>query len=317
MIGPDGRVGLLYQAEEREAPVPGGGTSAVEEAWRELLPVADVLFDLHPAAIPALERSDHRLAFIQAIGAGAGELLADARIARAGVTICTARGVHDGPLADFALAAILGHAKRFRDLAEFTRRHMWEETEAQRVDETSMVVVGLGSIGTAVARRARAFGIAVHGVQRRPRPSADVDSVHPLDDLDDLLPGADWIVNALPGGPETSGLFDAGRFARCMPGAYFVNVGRGTTVDEPALVAALESGRLGGAALDVTAEEPLPSASPLWDAPGVTISAHCAALVPGAMDRMVDILIENLTRLHEGRPLINVASVDGHRPAER
>ncbi|NYE18083.1 D-2-hydroxyacid dehydrogenase [Microbacterium immunditiarum] len=310
MLPPTGRVGLLYASSDRAWELDSDPELS-ELAWRRLLPDTDVLFDLHPSAVDLLP-ADGRIAFIQSLAAGAGELLHDERVHRAGIPICTARGVHDDGLADFTLAAILAHAKRLGELEQNKRRRSWVESEGRRLRGTTMLVVGLGSIGKAIARRATAFGIVVRGVQRRPRACDEVESTHSLDELDGLLGDADWVVDVLPASPDTRWIFDSERFSRFRTGAYFVNIGRGSTVDELALCRALASGVLGGAALDAYEEEPLGPSSPLWDAPNLVISPHSSALIPGSVDRIVDLFIDNLRRHHEGRPLRNLASPLGH-----
>lgn len=311
MSAPEGKLGFIYSESERGWRSESGGES-VAAAWERLLPDADVLFDLHPAAIDLLPLNRGRAAFIQSLAAGAGELLLDDRIARAGIPICTARGIPDEGLTAFTMAAILAHAKRLDDLERNKQQRLWLELEGRSLAGTTMVIVGLGSIGRNIARCSRAFGVRVHGIQRRPRACPDVESTHSLDELDALLPKADWVVDVLPGAPETNRIFDEARFSRFRTGAFFVNVGRGSTVDELALCQALASGLLGGAALDAYDEEPLADESPLWDAPHLVLSPHSSALIPGTIDRIVDVLIDNLDRLHGGRALRNLASAQGH-----
>ena len=167
-----------------------------------------------------------------------------------------------------------------------------------------MVVVGPGAIGNEVARLARALGLRVVGVRRSPRREGDhADEIVPPSRLDEVLPGADWLVLACPLTDETRGLIDARRIALLPRGARFVNVARGALVDEPALVAALAEERLGGAYLDVFAEEPLPASSPLWELPRVVVSPHDAGASSGNSGRVAEIFLDNLGRWLRGEPL--------------
>ena len=305
-----GRVGLLYREEDRTEPTEVAEEELVER-WSTLLRDADVLFDVHPLALELIGAAP-RLRFIQAIAAGAGEYFAHASLRESNVSVTTARGVHDDALADFALAGILAHAKRFHTLRVQQTAHDWTAIPARRLFDSTLVVVGFGSIGRAIATRARAFGIRVTGVRTRPGTDDLAERIYGVDELDSALGQADFIANTLPATDSTVRLFNSSRFAAAKPGSFLVNVGRGTTIDEAAMIDALKSGQLGGAAIDVATIEPLPSDDPLWDAPNLLISPHCASLIPGAaLDAIVDILIANL-QLHErGEPLINIAS----RPA--
>jgi phosphoglycerate dehydrogenase-like enzyme len=148
----------------------------------------------------------------------------------------------------------------------------------------------------------------VLGVRRRmdQPPIPEVDEMHPLDDLESLLPRADVVVLALPATPATRGLLSAARVARLKPGVLLVNIGRGSLVDETALAEALASGRVGGAALDVCAEEPLPREHPFWGHPRVVITPHVAGTDPSHMDRATELFEKNLARFLDGQPLDNL-----------
>jgi phosphoglycerate dehydrogenase-like enzyme len=169
----------------------------------------------------------------------------------------------------------------------------------------------MGSIGRAVAVRARPFGMRVVGVKRTVRDEDEAwdfaDELYPTAELHAALREADYVAVTLPGTPETRHLLDAEAFAAAKQGAYFANVGRGAVVDEAALVGALESGHLSGAALDVFEVEPLPEDSPLWDLENVIISAHTTDVVPDLINgAQTDLFCENLRRYLAGEGLINV-----------
>ena len=170
-------------------------------------------------------------------------------------------------------------------------------------------MIGAGALGRAVGERAAAFGMRVHGVRRTvagsPLPAGFV-RMAPMDALDDALRDADHVVITLPLTAETRDLFASQRFAAMKSGAYLYNVGRGAIVDSAALLAALRSGRLAGAGLDVTDPEPLPAESPLWGEPGVIVTAHSSGLTPRSYERYEALLLENLRRFAGGSALLNV-----------
>jgi phosphoglycerate dehydrogenase-like enzyme len=174
----------------------------------------------------------------------------------------------------------------------------------QREDELggkTLLIVGLGGIGGRLARLAKAFDMRVIGLRKRPAAGAEgADAVHGIEDLPRLLPDVDFVALTCPLTPETENLIDAAAFGRMRATSYLINVARGRVVDEAALIAALRAGRIAGAALDVTVEEPLQPSSPLWDMPNVLITPHTAGETRRYEDNVLDILDENLERLWSG-----------------
>ena len=173
-----------------------------------------------------------------------------------------------------------------------------------------MCVVGLGKIGREVARLSRALDARVVGTVReigdRVPEELGVERLEPAERLDELLPETDVLVLATPHTAQTHRLLDARRLALLKPGAILVNIARGDIVDEAALIAALRSGALRGAALDVFEQEPLPPESPLWDLPNVFVSPHSASTVPAENARIVELFQDNIRRYLDGRPLLNL-----------
>jgi phosphoglycerate dehydrogenase-like enzyme len=281
--------------------------------WLDLLRTADVLFDVDWQSSAAIPSQTPALRWIQTTAAGAAAFFGlIPGLRESSVQLVAAHDVHSAALADFALAAILGHAKQFDRLARAKARRRWEEFANADLALQRACVVGAGSIGAAVADRLRAVGMDVVGVATRGRNPAGTSfsAIVGVDELVAALTVADFVVVTLPATPRTHHLFDAAALSAMKPGGYLVNVGRGQVIDEAALVAALSSRHLGGAALDVFETEPLPPSSPLWALDNVTISPHSTALMPSAMQRIVDLLCENLRRDLRHQPLLHVVAND-------
>ncbi|CAN5143915.1 hypothetical protein BH09PSE6_BH09PSE6_11510 [soil metagenome] len=197
-----------------------------------------------------------------------------------GVKLSSAAGANAKAVAHTALAGLLAMARRVPFWVTEQHAHRWTPMRGSLIppalEGTHAVVVGLGPIGQAIARLLGAFDVRVSGVRRSPMPQEGFESVVGFDAIDTILPQADWLVLACPLTAETRGLIDARRLALMPAGASIVNIARGAVIDEPALIAALQSGHLAAAYLDVFATEPLPADSPLWELPNVLMSAHCA-----------------------------------------
>ena len=249
------------------------------------------------------------LRWVQAIGAGTDHF----RGAELGpdVVVTNAAGVAAVPIAEFVVGQLLAIWKRFDELSDQQRRHVWEPAYGRQVSGLTLGLVGLGAIGAAVAERARALGMRVLAVRRRPGAddrSPMVDEVVGPERLHDVLSRVDAVVVCAPATAETQDLFDAAAFAAIRPGAVFCNVARGSLVDEAALLDALRSGHLGAAVLDVTREEPLAAASPLWDAPNLRLSPHSSASLDHYVESVFDLFADNLGRYVRREPLRNVVA---------
>jgi phosphoglycerate dehydrogenase-like enzyme len=256
---------------------------------------------------PLLARAP-ALAWVHSRPAGVDRLLFPA-LAESDVVLTNSRGVFSDALAEFALAAVLHFARDVPRLLRAQVARRWEPFEPRRVAGQLMGVLGYGDIGRAVARRARALGMRVHAVRSRPAPAgADewAEVVAGPEALPDLLREADVLVLTLPETSATRGLVSAAALARLKREAVLVNLGRGSAVDEDALVAALRSGALRGAALDVYREEPLPAGHPLWSLENVLLSPHSADQVAGWREDALAVFLDNLARFRAGQPLRNV-----------
>lgn len=245
-----------------------------------------------------------RLRLIQMSGAGVDSLL-PAPDLPAGVRVANARGVHEPEMPEFLLAMVLALAKRVPRAATQQARREWRMFAGLRLDGATAGILGLGAIGHSLARRLGALGMRVIGTRRGGRPLAGVDVVHGPDGTDRVLRESDVVVVLLPLTEETRGRLDARALGLMKPRALLVNAARGGIVDEEALARALHEGRLGGAAVDVFEEEPLPPESPLWDAPGCLVTPHVAGLTRDYMERVGALFVDNVRRLEAGRPLAN------------
>jgi phosphoglycerate dehydrogenase-like enzyme len=287
-------------------------TPEQEQRWRDLLAKAEILFDIDPTCRPDLPVLAPNVRWVQATSAGIGQLVRGmgyaTRMPRTVFT--TASGVHARPLAEFVVMAILMHYKgAVRMVAAQQRRH-WERYAGTDLEGRRLALVGLGRVGSEIARMCRALGLTVLGTDLRPAPEA-VDRYYPPEQLGVMLAAADILVTIVPHTPKTEKLIGAPEFAALPRGAFFINIARGPVVDEAALVAALRSGQLSGAALDVFTEEPLPSDSPLWGMPNVLVSPHSASTSDRENGRITDLFCDNLRRYLRGEPLRNV--LDGDR----
>lgn len=295
----------------REFPGVRFDRPETREAAEALLPEADVV--LGYLVRPHNFARATRLRWIHSTAAGVGSLLFPELVASE-VVLTNARGVHARSMAEHVLGVMLAFTRRLHVSRDHQREGRWTQAELWRGEPgfdqlagATLGLVGFGAIGSAVAAAARAFDMHVIAVRRH--PAADPAPAHEQwgpERLDELCERADWLVLAAPHTPATDRLLDAARLARLRPGARLVNIARGALVDEPALVAALRAGRLAGAALDVTAEEPLPADSPLWTLPEVILTPHTSGAGPRFWERVTAQFADHLRAFLAGAPLPNV-----------
>jgi phosphoglycerate dehydrogenase-like enzyme len=254
-----------------------------------------------------------RLRWIHLTAAGVGHALFPELVA-SDIVVTNARGLHAVSMAEHTLAVLLAFARKLhlardaqRDV-HWAHRDMWADRPPfGDLGGASLGLLGLGAVGSAIAVRARALEMKVRAVCRRARTDpAPAHEVWTADRLGDLAAASDALVLAAPHTPATSGQVDAAVLARMPSHAVLVNLGRGALVDEPALIAALEGGRIAGAALDVFAEEPLPATSPLWRMPQVIATPHISGLGPRYWERTVAMFADHLRDFLAGRPLRNL-----------
>lgn len=248
------------------------------------------------------------LQWVQAVGAGTAQLQS-AGLTESGIVLTSAAGMNAVGIAEFVIGRLLSAWKQFPVLDEQHRQRDWTPVYGEELSGATLGLLGLGAIASAVASRAAAFDVTVLATRRSWRPGATaphVDELYPPERLHEMLGRCDAVVAAVPETPETMGLMDEAAFGAMMPGAWFCNVGRGTLVDEPALIAALESGHLRGAALDVASREPLPADDPLWLAPNLWISPHCSTAPSRLFQNLHGLLLDNLAAFLAGTEMRNL-----------
>ncbi len=283
------------------------------------LPRADILMvtDFRTDLLKDVWPEHHRLRWIHATSAGVDALMIPP-IRDSEIPVTNARGVFDRPIAEFVLGQILIFAKDFQNSFRYQQQREWRHRDTERIEGKQVLVVGAGSIGRQIARLLSAAGLRVDGVARSARSEdPDFGRVHAADTLLRHLPDADYVVIAAPLTDDTRGLFGAEAFKAMRPQARLINIGRGPIVQTDALLQALELGDIGGAALDVFEQEPLPANHPLWEQPNVIISAHMAGDVMGWRETLTEQFIDNFRRWQRGDSLRNVVDkARGYVPPE-
>jgi phosphoglycerate dehydrogenase-like enzyme len=318
-LPPGGEVVMLDVAADGS----GDGVLRVDPRVLEAVRDADVYLGF--GVSPELLRAADRLRWVHSASAGVGSSLSPEMLASP-VTFTNSAGVHAPPIAETVLAMILHFARGLDLAARGQARARWESSSfyegdapVTEIGSSTVGVVGFGGIGRAVAERVGALGAAVLGLKRKVDGTGDV-RLYSRDGvlvgaarvrtgptaLAELLGWSDFVVLCAPHTPETERLIDADALARMKPTAVLINVSRGALVDERALVEALRTKRIRGAALDVFASEPLPEGHPLWTVPNLLITPHVSAVTRGFWMREVDLIVENLRRLQAGSPLLNV-----------
>jgi phosphoglycerate dehydrogenase-like enzyme len=272
---------------------------------------ADIAFASH--VTPAQLRAAPRLRWIHTPAAGVGSMLYPDMVARP-VTITNGRGTSADTMAEHILAVVLALFRRLPTALARQAARVWAQDELaaspgnRTIAGSHVLVVGLGAIGTATAVRLNALGATVTGIRRRADGAAipGVTAIHSPDALHDLLPAADVVVVSAPQTAATRALIGEPEVKLMRHGAILVNVSRGTLVDEDAVARALGSGRLGGAALDVFRDEPLPPDSPMWDLPNLLITPHVSGFRRDHWDAAIALFADNRRRFAAGEPLRNV-----------
>jgi phosphoglycerate dehydrogenase-like enzyme len=253
------------------------------------------------------------LAWVHSATAGVERVL-PAALSR-DIAITNARGVFSEPIAEYVLMMILAIIRRLPQLLELQRERTWQPLLATEMRDVTVGIVGLGSIGRAVASRALAFGARVVAMRRHAADGAEdpatagIEAILGPDQLPELLATSDMVVLALPLTPDTRDLFDARTFALMKPGSWLMNVARGGLVNERDLLRALAAGPMAGAVLDAFRDEPLPPHSPLYGVSNLIITPHTSWTSGRVLDRSIELFRDNLLRWIAGRPLLNAVDV--------
>jgi D-2-hydroxyacid dehydrogenase (NADP+) len=276
----------------------------------EELPDTDIFVGYSLRAEQLLQAK--KLKWLHSTAAGVAQLMYP-ELRDSGILVTNPSGVFSVPMAEHTMGLLIALARNFpdsvrhQDRANWGQQQMWDKP--QKLTELNgqlLLIVGFGSIGRELARRARAFDMRVWGVTRSGKGDAALaEKIVPVSQLNEVLAHADYVVVAAPETAETRQLIGAQQIALMKPGSRFINVGRGSLLDEAALIHALESGALGGAALDVTSVEPLPFESPLWKVPNLFITPHTSAVSTRLWDRETALLVDLLERWFDGRELFN------------
>jgi phosphoglycerate dehydrogenase-like enzyme len=254
------------------------------------------------------------LKWIQALTAGV-DFLPLSEIEKQGITLTCGRGIHKVHIAEYALAAMINLARNFHLMVRNQLGGKWDRSVAQdEIHGSTAGIIGLGSIGQEIARKASLLGMRVIGVKNSPRPLEGVDQVYGPGQLDAVFRQSDYVINLLPDTRATRGLIDKAFFSLMRPSACFINLGRGSTVNQDDLIDALRTKMIRAAVCDVYEEEPLPTGSPLWQMKNVILTPHIAGVSPQYLRRAMDIIRHNLSvyRSGTGRMINVVDSVRGY-----
>ena len=296
----------------------------ISARWPEMRVLHLPNYDLLPPELPdtdifvgyslRAEQLTHakKLKWIHSTAAGVAQLMYP-ELRDSGIVVTNPSGVFSPPMAEHTMGLLLALARNFPDSTRHQDRSHWGQQdiwdEPQHLTELSgqvLLIVGFGSIGRELAMRARAFDMRVWGVTRSGKgDTTHAEKIVPAAQLEEALPHADYVVIAAPETIVTRHMIGAPQIAKMKPGARLINVGRGSLLDEAALIRALENGALGGAALDVTAVEPLPPESPLWKAPNLFITPHTSAVSDRLWHRETALLMDLLERWFDGREMFN------------
>jgi phosphoglycerate dehydrogenase-like enzyme len=291
---PEVETGAIYQFASDEGHI------------RDALTEAEALFAWNFSDEPWFRRTfvhARHLRWIHTAGVGIDPILFR-EVVDSPVIITNSGGVYERTMAEYALMLMLQMAKDAVRTHEDQTRHVWNRRKTDTLQGRVLVIVGAGSIGTAIARLSRAFGMTPLGVARTARPGGtDFDAVYASHDLISVVGRADYVVLTVPLTPSTMGLFDREAVAHMKTSARIINLGRGALLDETALMDALAQGKIAGAALDVFHEEPLPISHPLWDLPNVFVSPHMSGDVFNTHERFVAGFVSNLWHWVRGEPL--------------
>lgn len=296
----DEHISLIQQA----APQSVIQTCKLKEAHQWIdhthILVAWGMMDLRPLFAQA-----SNLQWIHALSAGVEEIN-QGDIQSSDILLTNSKGIHGIPVSEHVFSYILAFSRSLPQALANQKAKVWQKYDTNEIHGKTLGIVGLGSIGREIAKKAKAFGMKVYAVKREESEELFVDQLFNHDSVDEMLPHCDYVVSALPLTQETEGYFNLERFSKMKPSTYFINIARGGVAVEPDLIESLEKGLIRGAALDVFEIEPLPPTSPLWNLNNVIITPHLGAMSPYYLDRAIKLFADNLSRFINGSEMVNI-----------
>jgi D-2-hydroxyacid dehydrogenase (NADP+) len=260
----------------------------------------DVLICFGIAIEDSILRRATQLKWIQSLATGVDHFLRCPSL-KPDALITSGRGIHGPAMREQVLYLMMGVSRDVARQVEDKKAHVWQRRLWSTLDGKTAVIVGVGVVGIAIGEALKALGMTVIGVTRTPRTIAVFDEMMPTDRLAEAARRADYLINVLPADPSNLGIFSAGVIAAMKPSSYFINGGRGQTVDEAALITALREGRIAGAGLDVFQNSPLPPDSPFWDLPNVFITPNVGGYIAEYEEQIMPLVIDNMRLFLAGR----------------
>lgn len=280
-------------------------TSAELENAGQYIADTDILLAWGWMDIRPLYLAAPNIKWVHALSAGVEKLLLP-EIQTSSTILTNSKGIHGIPVSEHVFAMMLSFTRGLNLYIRQQSQHKWKRVHTDEIHEKTIAIVGLGSIGREIAKKAKCLGMEVVATKREMTAEIFVDRLFRPDQLEEMLAIADFVVLALPLIEETKGFFGLKQFEAMKRSAYLINIARGGVIKENDLIQALEQGLIKGAGLDVFEEEPLPETSPLWDMTNVIITPHMAALSPYYLDRAIKLFVDNLARYVQGKEMINV-----------
>lgn len=274
------------------------------EKAAEYISDIDILVTWGSMDIRSLFLAAPKLAWIHSLSAGV-EKLVFPEMKSSNTMLTNSKGIHGIPVSEHVFAMMLAFTRGINLFIHQQAKHQWKRIAVEEIHDKTIGIVGLGSIGREIAKKAKGMGMNVIASKQTITTELFVDELYPPEKLHELLSLSDFVVTALPLLEETKHLFTLKEFTAMKPSAYLINIARGGIIKQDDLLAALEQGLIKGACLDVFEEEPLPDTSPLWDMPNVLITPHVAALSPNYLDRAIKLFADNLSRFQQKKEMLN------------
>lgn len=314
-------IGILFERKAACFDITASELSLLKEAFPEAeiclcsdqdqlaekMPDADALFVFPTVSSGKYIRQDQNLKWVHSLIAGVDHIAFPEVINNDRILLTNTGGIHGKPISEYVVAMILGKLKSLPYLARQQKSHIWQQPWLEEIEGKTVAVLGVGHIGKEIARKCKQLGFTVLGYKRTPEELDVVDELYTEPaQLPELFSRADFVVSTMPLSPSTRKMIGRAQFEQMKKGSYFINVGRGGTVDTYALIWALQNGQIAGCALDAVDPEPLPADSPLWGLQNCIITPHTSASSPLYMKRAFALIADNAARLRRGEPMSSV-----------